>query len=117
MSDGLWDLRTSRARRHCFWDWDETVGTNIGMQVTYTCLDSNKQVANMKDSSFGILNSLTVTCLFNGNYDLNVFDWTCTDCLERPDPPNSHLWCESNRLEVGSTCALTCDPGYIPLGK
>ena len=87
------------------------------MQVTYTCFDSNKQVANMKDSSFGILNSLTVTCLFNGNYDLNVFDWTCTDCLERPDPPNSHLWCESNRLEVGSTCALTCDPGYIPLGK
>ena len=98
------------------WDWDESKGTDIGMEIIYTCLDSNKQVANMEDSSYGILGTLTVTCLFNGNYDFNVLDWTCTDCLQRPNPPHSYFWCESNRLEVGSTCALTCDPGFIPLG-
>ena len=75
-----------------------------------------KQVANMEDSSYGIFATLTVTCLFNGNYDFNVLEWTCTDCLQRPNPPHSYFWCESNRLEVGSTCALTCDPGFIPLG-
>ena len=40
-----------------------------------------------------------------------------SECVRRPDPPNGKIECESKRYAAGKSCFLTCDKGYIPLGK
>ena len=99
------------------WSWDESQGTDIDLEVTYQCRNPVKQIANIRDPSFGFQSSLTITCLFNGRYDRNIFDFACTDCLKRDDPPNGRLVCNSKRFEANSECSLLCHPGYIPLGQ
>ena len=45
------------------------------------------------------------------------FEILILECVRRPDPPNGKIQCESKRYAAGTSCFLTCDKGYIPLGK
>ena len=99
------------------WDWDESKGTEIGVEVTYICNDPTRQIVSKGSNSKLILTELVSTCLYNGEYEFDIFEFECTECLKRPDPPNGKILCESNKFLAGSTCVLECDPGYIPLGE
>ena len=98
-------------------DWTTETGSDIGTEVRYSCLNSRKQVVNIKKEDGDLYDALPVTCLYNGKYDTNIFDFGCTECVRRDDPPNGKISCESKRYASGSSCYLQCDHGYIPIGK
>ena len=40
-----------------------------------------------------------------------------TECSKRLHPPNGKIRCESATNSLGSSCYLTCNPGYMPIQK
>lgn len=87
------------------------------MNFRYRCTNPSKKVVHLSDAEAPMRNQLAVTCRYNGQYDLEVTDYGCTECLGRADPGNGRLLCDSTRFESGSNCFLQCDQGYIPQAK
>ena len=100
-------------------DYDYSIGdpTLIGTEYKYSCIDSRKKVVNLKVASPNLTDDLTIECLYNGQWDIDVTDYGCTECLRRFDPPNGKVKCQSKRYAEGSKCEIICDPGYIPLDQ
>ena len=98
-----------------------------------------KKVVNLEEEKSDLLDVFPVTCLYNGEWDTDLNLFGCTgyilvhkstlefihsdlkllilECVRRQDPPNGKIQCESKRYAAGTSCFLTCDKGYIPLGK
>lgn len=100
-------------------DYDYVVNSStvIDTEVIYKCWDSRKKVVNLIERSPTLTDDLTLTCLYNGQWDKEITEYGCTECLRRNNPANGRVVCESKRYAEGSKCEIKCDPGYIPLDQ
>ena len=48
----------------------------------YTCSDPARKLTNLVNTSLPQLSTLAVTCLTNGQYDINIKDFTCLSKLD-----------------------------------
>ena len=77
-------------------------------------MESGTQISPFLDAqvTFSVHKSTLVS-----NFLLILILILILECVRRQDPPNGKIQCESKRYAAGTSCFLTCDKGYIPLGK
>ena len=72
---------------------------------SYHCLESEKLIRYSQNQSF-LDTSVTLECLYNGQWSHDIKNFNCTHCGKPEDPPNGKFDCQSFFYEEKSSCSL-----------
>ena len=56
-------------------------GVVCALFFSYNCTDPARKLTNLVNSSLPQLSNLAITCLDNGQYDINIDDYACLSKL------------------------------------
>lgn len=97
------------------YNWNSTVGLNLGLSVTYTCLASGSEMVHLDTGA--LTNLTTITCsTTDGTWDDEITSYDCRGCADIPNPSDGQFTCETKNNAPGSRCNLNCNGGMVPAG-
>lgn len=96
-------------------DWTKTTDPVHSDNITFSCLKTGKKIVHK--TSGELHDNLIVNCRLNGDFDINIEEYTCTDCRVPPTVPNGDFVCSSPTFKRSSTCSFYCHSGYISSKK